>query len=916
MYLKSIDLFGFKSFPEKTRIEFGQGITVIVGPNGCGKSNIVDSMRWVLGEKQAKAIRGAKMEDVIFTGTESRKALSLAEVSITIDNTGSILSFDSPSVTVTRRLFRDGESEYLINKSPVRLKDIDQLFMDTGIGKSNYSVMEQGKIDLILSSAAEDRRYIFEEAAGISKYKLQKKESLRKLQDTGVNLERINDIIGEIEREKDLKAKQAEKTKQYLAMKAELGENDIRYNLIKYREHQGRREKLNEDLERLKKQREEISARVSRISAENEQDEKQKNDIQLELFELDKELHTYRIRIEDIDSRTVKNRKEIENQRVRREAIERNIRERGENLERLAVEKKKNEESGVEIRNRISDDRTKLESFIETRRRKIESIKNSRAKIEENRGSIAGSETRLAALREELEVVVRRLVDAIEKRKAELAGSETERQEVRARLGSALESAASAVSGALEKCESGDAAGAAALLRGVDMAALSRDLALFEGFEDGFRSILFDRTGIHAEKETLDGKIKYESGFIGDLRQQNLDLEEFIRNEQTELDDVKEMITRVEKDLSRNETEKAWIEKHMENLNRQMADVEKQIENYREESRRCDTVIATCEKEIREWESNLVQFGEKTETLNKNIRDLAEKRTGIDSKIEGRKDVSRKDMENLKRIVERIGDQDKNIIEMNFRIDRIEEYLWTEYEKRIADIKGVSVDKLEQSDLLKNIQDVKKRIQDLGPINNLAIEEYRDLKKRFEYYVTQRKDIEKAREDILSVIEEINSTSIEMFIKTFKGIQKNFSEIFKQLFEGGEANIELVDPENVLESGIEIFVRPPGKKLKNISLLSGGERAMTAIALLFATYMEKPSPFCFLDEIDAPLDEENIGRFVKMLREFSKKTQFIIVSHNKKTMSTGEALYGITMSEPGVSRIVSLKMEKMERKSG
>ncbi len=916
MYLKSIDLFGFKSFPEKTRIEFGQGITVIVGPNGCGKSNIVDSMRWVLGEKQAKAIRGAKMEDVIFTGTESRKALSLAEVSITIDNTGSILSFDSPSVTVTRRLFRDGESEYLINKSPVRLKDIDQLFMDTGIGKSNYSVMEQGKIDLILSSAAEDRRYIFEEAAGISKYKLQKKESLRKLQDTGVNLERINDIIGEIEREKDLKAKQAEKTKQYLAMKAELGENDIRYNLIKYREHQGRREKLNEDLERLKKQREEISARVSRISAENEQDEKQKNDIQLELFELDKELHTYRIRIEDIDSRTVKNRKEIENQRVRREAIERNIRERGENLERLAVEKKKNEESGVEIRNRISDDRTKLESFIETRRRKVESIKNSRAKIEENRGSIAGAETRLAALREELEVVVRRLVDAIEKRKAELAGSETERQEVRARLGGALDTAAVAVSGALEKCESGDAAGAAALLRGVDMAALSRDLALFEGFEDGFRSILFDRTGIHAEKETLDGKIKYESGFIGDLRQQNLDLEEFIRNEQTELDDVKEMITRVEKDLSRNETEKAWIEKHMENLNRQMADVEKQIENYREESRRCDTVIATCEKEIREWESNLVQFGEKTETLNKNIRDLAEKRTGIDSKIEGRKDVSRKDMENLKRIVERIGDLDKNIIEMNFRIDRIEEYLWTEYEKRVADIKGVSVDKLEQSDLLKNIQDVKKRIQDLGPINNLAIEEYRDLKKRFEYYVTQRKDIEKAREDILSVIEEINSTSIEMFIKTFKGIQKNFSEIFKQLFEGGEANIELVDPENVLESGIEIFVRPPGKKLKNISLLSGGERAMTAIALLFATYMEKPSPFCFLDEIDAPLDEENIGRFVKMLREFSKKTQFIIVSHNKKTMSTGEALYGITMSEPGVSRIVSLKMEKMERKSG
>ncbi|HPQ54487.1 MAG TPA: AAA family ATPase, partial [Spirochaetota bacterium] len=303
MYLKSIDIFGFKSFPEKTSIEFGQGITVIVGPNGCGKSNIVDSIKWVLGEKQAKNIRGAKMEDVIFTGTESRKPLSLAEVSLTMDNREHILNFESDTVTVTRRVFRDGESEYLINKSPVRLKDIDSLFLDTGIGKTAYSVMEQGKIDMILSSSAEDRRYIFEEAAGISKYKMQKKESLRKLQDTGANLERINDIIKEIEREKELKAKQSEKTKFYLTLKGELTDNDIQYNFLRYREMVKRKEKLQEDLERLRKQREELSAKMSLISSENEKDEKEKNDIQLQLFELDKELHTFRIRIEDIDQK-------------------------------------------------------------------------------------------------------------------------------------------------------------------------------------------------------------------------------------------------------------------------------------------------------------------------------------------------------------------------------------------------------------------------------------------------------------------------------------------------------------------------------------------------------------------------------------------------------------------------------------
>ncbi len=915
MYLKSIDLFGFKSFPEKTHIEFGPGITVIVGPNGSGKSNIVDSLRWVLGEKQAKAIRGTKMEDIIFSGTETRKALSLAEVSLTIDNSERILDFDSPAITVTRRLFRDGESEYLINKSPVRLKDIDQLFMDTGIGKSNYSIMEQGKIDLILSSSAEDRRYIFEEAAGISKYKLQKKESLKKLQDTGANLERINDIINEIEREKDLKARQAEKTKKYLAMKAELAENDVKYNLVRYTELNERKNKLLGDVEKSKKLREEISARVSRISAENEEDEKMKNDIQMELFALDKELHANKIRIEDIDSRSAKNKKEIENQSVRKTEIERAIQERRESLRRVAEEKRKSEESLVAILKRIEEDREKISTFTETKKRKIESIKNSHAEIEENKKGIAASESLIQELRAELEKVIKKLIDAIEKRKAELADSEEKRQEVKKRIRERIKNFESKIHECRSLCEAGDAAQAARTLGEIDLPALIDDLNVFEGFEDGFRSILFDRTGIHAEKESLDKQIEQEGASIDSLRERNRFLEEFIRKEQSELDDIREMINRLERDLAKSETEKAWTEKHLETLSRQMVDYERQITGHLDEIGRCDTAIQNCRQEIEEWEKNLIKFSEQSEQLNANIRSLVEKRSSLESKIEGRKNVSRKDMENLRKVVEKIGDLDKDLIEVNFKLERIEEYLWTEYEKKISEMQGISIAESEIPEFQRNIQEIKKKMQDLGPINNLAIEEYRDLKKRFEYYINQRKDIEKAREDILSVIDEINSTSIDMFMKTFRAIQKNFSEIFKQLFEGGDAEIELVDKENVLESGIEIIVHPPGKKHKNINLLSGGERALVAIALLFATYMEKPSPFCFLDEIDAPLDEENIGRFIKMVREFSRKTQFIIVTHNKKTMSTGEAIYGITMSEPGVSKIVSLKMERLERKS-
>lgn len=915
MYLKSIDLFGFKSFPDRTHIEFGPGITVIVGPNGCGKSNIVDSLRWVLGEKQAKAIRGTRMEDIIFSGSETRKPLSLAEVSITIDNSEKILNFDSPTVTITRRLFRDGESEYLINKTPVRLKDIDQLFLDTGIGKANYSIMEQGKIDLILSSSAEDRRVIFEEAAGISKYKLQKKESLKKLQDTSANLERINDIIREIEREKDQKAKQAEKTKIYLSLKAELADYDIKYHLVRYKELSNKKKNLLEEIEKVKKLREEISARVSKISSENEEDEKLKNDIQLRLFELDKELHANKIRIEDIDIRTEKNRKEIDRQTARKLSIEREINERQDALLRLKEEKIKSEQSLISINERIKEDRQKINAFNETKQRKIESIKNSSKEIEENKQLILTKERDISRLREELNEVIKKLIDAIEKRKAELANSEELRQEVRKKIQSNLQKLEEQLSECRLHCEQGDFAKALILLQQIDIQSLKNDLMVFESFEDGFRSILFDPSGIHAQKEQLDQKIACELESIEQLKNRNRYLEDFIQKEQADLDDIKEMIVRLEKDLARSETEVVWTEKHLESLNRQMLDLERQISAHREEIGRCDALIANCKAEIDQWEKNLIQYSEKTEELNKNIRQLIEKRAVLENKIEGRKNVSRKDMETLRKIVEKIGDLDKELIEINFKIEQIEEYLWNEHEKRIADLQNIVFSENQAGEYQKNIQEIKRKIQDLGPINNLAIEEYRDLKKRFDYYLNQRKDIEKARDDILSVIEEINSTSVEMFMKTFNSIRKNFAEIFKQLFEGGNAEIELVDKDNVLESGIEIIVQPPGKKHKNINLLSGGERALVAIALLFATYMEKPSPFCFLDEIDAPLDEENIGRFIKMVREFSRKSQFIIVTHNKKTMSTAEVIYGITMSEPGVSKVVSLKMEKLERKT-
>ncbi|MGL4369278.1 MAG: AAA family ATPase, partial [Spirochaetota bacterium] len=579
MFLKSMEIFGFKSFADRTKIDVDDGITVIVGPNGCGKSNIVDSMKWVLGEKQAKNVRGEKMEDVIFTGTEHRKFLSMAEVTLTLDNLGRVLKFDSDTVTVTRRVFRDGVSEYLINNSPVRLKDIEELFMDTGIGKSSYSVMEQGRIDMILSSRAEDRRYIFEEAAGISRFKVQKKESLKKLEDTGDNIERINDIIKEIEREKDLKARQAEKTKIYLTLKDDLKKNDLKIHVLRNRELGRKRDKVDESVGRLKSERESFSLKIAAVSEENEKDEKYKNDIQLELFELEKKLHTYKIKVEDIDGKKEKNEKLIAEQIQRKGSLIQDADERGRALEKLREEKDKSIKAGEDIARKIDEDREQLKNFFENRKRKIETINNSRGHIEENIGSIREKEDSLKRLRDDLEVVIKQLIDAIDKRKAELLQSEHERQDVRNKIHEGLRIMEGQLQEAIRCIETGISEEALRIMRTVDLGALNGNVSQFESYEDGFRSILFDKTGSHAKKEDIDSQIASRTAYIEKLRSDNTALEDLIKLTQSELDAVNEMITRVEKDLSKNDTEKSWIEKHLQSLDRQIADMEKQMES-------------------------------------------------------------------------------------------------------------------------------------------------------------------------------------------------------------------------------------------------------------------------------------------------------------------------------------------------
>jgi len=582
----------------------------------------------------------------------------------------------------------------------------------------------------------------------------------------------------------------------------------------------------------------------------------------------------------------------------------------------LSDEQGKTEMTGMDIIHRIDEDRKRLKNLQETRSRKNDTIRESKKNIEERWNQIYSQEGTVDELRGKIDVVIKKLVDAIERRKAELMNSEQERQEIRERIGQRLSLCQHSLQEAITHIREHRLDEALAALEEIDVSRIIDDINLFESFEDGFRSIVFDKTGIHAEKEELDKQVQEKISLIEGFRSEIASYEDIIAREESELEDVVEMITRIEKDLSRNENEKNWIEKHIESLGSQINDIGNQIEGYRDEINRITEAVAGLQDEIIEWDKELLALSSRSQELKQGITGLSEKRGDLDKRIDNRKLVFRKDEENLRKVLEKINEQEKSLFELNFRMNSVEEHLWNEHEKKISDLEDSVVDSVDASKIQETVQKVKGDIQQLGPINNLAIEEYRDLKDRFDYYMKQKEDIEKAQEDIYSVIEDINKTSIEIFNKTFNGIQKNFSEIFKQLFNGGDAALALTDEEDVLESGIEIMIRPPGKNLKNINLLSGGEKSLTAIALLFAIYLEKPSPFCFLDEIDAALDEENIGRFLKLLREFSRATQFIIVSHNKKTMSIGESIYGITMEEPGVSRVVSLRMEKVTEKVG
>lgn len=1069
MYFKKLELIGFKSFADKTVLNFEPGVTAIVGPNGCGKSNIFDGIRWVLGEQSVKAMRGSSMEDVIFNGTSNKPALGFAEVSLTFSNENKILPIDYEEVTIARRLFRSGESEYLINKSQVRLKDVNELLMGTGIASESYSLVEQGKIDLVLSSRPEERRSIFDEAAGITKYKSKKKEALSKLEDTEENLIRLADIITEVERQLSSVERQAAKARRYQEHFEHLKDLEVKKALFElsrlnaeiqqltlkktsFGEGQAaiensiasimrQMEDLQSDLsdcisaiessdkEALKadslveRANDQIKVSKERIGEYQQRAEGLTKEKELILDRIKNEkarLGTIRQEFDSFDDICQEKQSQLKTQSATLETIAKEI-----DLSRQAISDAK--KSILEITNQLAkarNDSSKTNSDLTTVLARKHRLQIEKAKVSEEKQGVVAHFKILEADLNNKTAKTEELRQDLVKTKKSLEENLAAFKELEVNL-SELEKEYSSLESQKEfltnlKSKYADTGGARSGIVFID----SKDLKPGMGFlgkidliDEAGKDNLRDLGASFTNAKKIRCQLKIIDLDLDRLIQKEEEVLSKLSQEKEKRDSLSNLIKSAEDSLKTKEAALKEEEILFANINTQFKIVSQDVSKLDQESQIVDeelreveaevtSLTKDCDKskakvqelegQIKKAEDSIVSNQDSISNLTKkreatiiditqletNISSFADKRLSLESSLrtiessltqddkrfkdcesqiedcrvriekltkqieeltkeiennQKSKQVALERLEDLRKnreaTFEKIKAEQKSIDEKNNELNRLrqEEFSIASKEQelnfQILNIKNridanfhVNLDscetpaeklsEAEASNLATQIATLKEKLDSYGTVNLVAIEEHEELKKRIEFLTNQRNDLLVAKDSIHKAIAKINQTTKKMFTQTFEKIQVNFKDYFKLLFSGGEAQLYLTDENNVLESGIEIVCRPPGKKLQNISLLSGGEKSLSAIALIFAVFKVKPSPFCVLDEIDAALDESNIDRYNRVLHEFLKTTQFIIITHNKKTITNADVMYGITMQESGVSKIVSVKFAK------
>ena len=1182
MYLKRLELQGFKSFADKTILELMPGITTVIGPNGSGKSNISDAIRWVLGEQSMKSLRGTKSLDIIFAGTQNRKSLGFAEASLVFDNSDGALPIEYTEVTVTRKIYRSGETGYYINKVPCRLKDVLELFMDTGIGKDGYSIIGQGKIDEILSNKSEDRRHIFEEAAGIVKYRTRKQESEKKLEHTKLNLLRINDILTEIEGNLEPLQMQADKAKKYLNLREELKNIEIGlfvYNIEKYKQDL---EKVVQDIEIMQSQCNDEEGRLERVKILKEELKSSIDEItetienmsnigfesQKQIEQLNSDINVAKTRIANNNENNDRYLKEIEEQNAKIQELKEEIEQKEAKKDNLKQNKEKFEKELNEkqaeldkLTEKLSSKELEIEGYKHTVEENTDKRYELQSEINAQNINYQNFEKRQAQIKQEMQSTISELdgtrlnkediakqFNEIENKKNKAQNSLNEVSKQREEANQKIKSFESninilssemrikesrlkflietekekegyikSVKSLLKDCENIKELGKgmngvlANIIEVPDDLQTAIEMCLGASLQNIVTETETDAKRLveHLRKNNLGrasflpissvrgkklDKIKgNESGVVGiasDLVKYNKKYEQIILNllGRTVIVDNMDTAIKVAKQngytfrivttegdlinpsgaitggsvakktvniLGRGkEIEK--LEKEIKNLKQKIEKLENDKQNYEESIEGILELSANLEKELQEIDityatekQKVISINENIEKLEKRLNRLKEEQANLEKQkeeavstkgdlqveinkiVEQNEELSKIitefaelnkddqkyiddlnfDITNLKISVSSFDESEASIQEIQERINQELENAHTSIENKNTQIEQIKKDNedLEKSieETLQKIEEVKEsvnsssskieelkkeraqkseklskqedeitakfkviedlkgqlvkldvkktkieedingiinkmweeyeltpnnaeqyqkpenvaltqrrvnslrtEIRELGSVNVDSIEEYKNLKDRYDFMSEQRLDLENTMSKLRKVISDMTQIMKEQFKEKFKVINKNFGEVFAELFGGGKAELTLEDEENILECGIDITVQPPGKKLQNMMLLSGGEKAFTAIALLFAILKINPAPFCVLDEIEAALDDVNVFRYADYLKKFTDHTQFLVITHRKGTMEVADTVYGVTMEESGISKLLSMKLKQ------
>ncbi|AEE16992.1 chromosome segregation SMC family protein [Treponema brennaborense] len=925
MFLKSLEVFGFKSFADRTRIEFSDGITALLGPNGCGKSNVVDAVKWVLGEQGAKNMRAEKMEDVIFNGTETRKPLNVAEVTLTIANENGLLPLDVSEIMIKRRLYRSGESEYYINNAQVKLKDVRELFWDTGVGKAAYSVMEQGKIDQILSSKPEDRRYLFEEAAGITRFKVKRAEAERKLERTEENMRQVEGIMGEVKRSYDTLKVQADKTISYRKFRDDIFNYELDIQLLRLKNFTQDRDRCAADAQKAANLRDGARAEIDAINASLSENMEEVNAMEGQLVSMQKEIYGLAVernekdkQAKQLSERKAEAKAKVSQLEGRFAALEERIGSLREDIDE--------QDAGLHAKRRRIDEITgNIDSFQDNITLAGTQITENDRQAAECEADIAALDAERAELRKELESITEDIVTELDSRLKDAGYSSKVCTAAREKVDALLGKLAVLSSGRkniftdfASLAHPAEADVKRFALNAVDafteaerlLAELGAAIGEYTASTPQFIDEFLSPEGIITRKRSIDRKIQdsldsvnrirdriaelksENAGLVGKIEEYRATLEQLRIQKaqmQTQIEAAEDQIRILRRELSLQENSLRELENELFTEKKRFDDIHEQL--------------IEIEGEIASIEYKGRSLTEKLEELERNI-------TSRNSDVSGKKEaLSRKtaDMAKFQSQLEKYtldlatSETEIRNIKDNFRETHSRDLM--EFEERMFTIT------VPAAELREKLAETRQQLKSLGSVNLMAPEEFAETKERHDFLAAQIADLQKAREDLQRITEEIRAESTELFLATYNKIKKNFHNMFRRLFGGGRAELRLVDPHNVLESGIDIFAQPPGKKLENIALLSGGEKTMTAVSLLFATYMVRPSPFCLLDEIDAALDEQNVLRFVHTLRDFANVSQYIVITHNKKTVSGAGTMLGVTMEESGVSKVITIRLE-------